>query len=78
MRDNYNRPQMRGYWDAPKSKEESRYETLFLTSACSLTRSFARSTTCLFLCSFGRSFSRSLARLFVILLARSLGEFSFI
>lgn len=25
MRDNYNRPQMRGYWDAPKSKEESRF-----------------------------------------------------
>ena len=26
MRDNYNRPQMRGYWDAPKSKDDSRYE----------------------------------------------------
>ena len=40
MRDNYNRPQMRGYWDAPKSKEESRYEMLYLISACSLIRSF--------------------------------------
>lgn len=25
MRDNYNRPQMRGYWDAPKSKDDSRF-----------------------------------------------------
>lgn len=24
MRD-YNRPQMRGYWDAPKSKDDSRF-----------------------------------------------------
>ncbi|XP_066019327.1 protein virilizer homolog isoform X2 [Pocillopora verrucosa] len=25
MRNNYNRPQMRGYWDAPKSKDDSRF-----------------------------------------------------
>lgn len=27
MRNNYNRPQMRGYWDAPKSKDDSRLDS---------------------------------------------------
>ena len=40
MRENYNRPQMRGYWDAPKSKDDSRCAMLFLISACLLARSF--------------------------------------
>jgi len=43
MRENYNRPQMRGYWDAPKSKDDSRYGMLFLISARSLARSVVRS-----------------------------------
>ena len=30
MRENYNRPQLRGYWDAPKSKDDSRYATFCL------------------------------------------------
>ena len=46
MRDNYNRSQMRGYWDAPKSKEESRYEMLYLISACSLVQ--IKTLYCLF------------------------------
>ena len=69
MRDNYNRPQMRGYWDAPKSKDDSRYEILFIISPCSFVRSsfgsfvlsFVRLLACWFLRWFVRSFVRSLA-----------------
>ena len=39
MRENYNRPQIRGYWDAPKSKDDSRWET-FRLLVCKFTKLF--------------------------------------
>lgn len=68
MRENYNRPQMRGYWDAPKSKDDSRYEMLFLYPFARLfLPSFVRS----FLCSLARSLTRSFVRLFVRLIVKT-------
>jgi len=80
MRENYNRPQMRGYWDAPKSKDDSRYEMLFLISICSFVLSFVRSFTrslAYSLVPFARSFVRSFVRL-IVKKATCCPEFSFI